>query len=89
MASRGDEVEQRVDAVVPEAWVTLDARLLGQNIVVLALEVADNLGEAETISMCRTSGAVRRGPRLVVNLVAESRRVDNGQRYAGALLVEL
>jgi hypothetical protein len=42
----GDEVEKGVDAVVAEARVALDARLLGENVVVLALEVANNLGEA-------------------------------------------
>lgn len=46
MAGGGDEVEEDVDAVVAEARVTLDARFLGKNVVVLALEVADNLGEA-------------------------------------------
>ena len=43
MAGRGDEVEHGVHAVVAEARVTLDARLLGQNIIVLSLEVADDL----------------------------------------------
>ena len=41
-----DKVKQRVNAVVPEARVTLDTALLGQNIVVLALEVAHDLLEA-------------------------------------------
>jgi hypothetical protein len=41
-----DEVEENVDAVVAEAGVTLDARLLGQDVVVLPLEVADDLGKA-------------------------------------------
>lgn len=46
--SRRDEVEHGVNAVVPEARVTLDTGLLGENVVVLPLEVADNLGEAIT-----------------------------------------
>lgn len=46
MASRGDKVEKGVDAVVPEPRVTLDAGFFSQNIIVLSLQVADNLGEA-------------------------------------------
>ena len=43
MAGRCDEVEQDMDAVVSEARVALDARLLGENVVVLPLEVANDL----------------------------------------------
>lgn len=63
MASGSDKVEKSMDTVVAEAWVTLDSRLLGQNVVVLALEVPNNLREAG----------------LVVNLVTEARGVDDGQ----------
>jgi hypothetical protein len=41
-----DEVEQDVNTVVAESRVTLDTRLLGENVVVLALEVADDFAEA-------------------------------------------
>jgi hypothetical protein len=40
-----DEVEQGMNTVVPETRVTLDAGLFGQDVVVLALEVTDNLLE--------------------------------------------
>ena len=43
MAGGGDKVEQGVNAVVPEARVTLDTRLLSQNVIVLSLEVANDL----------------------------------------------
>lgn len=49
MTGGRDEVEERVDTVVSEPGVTLDPRFLGKNIVVLALEVADNLLEADII----------------------------------------
>ena len=39
----GDEVKHGMNSVVSEARVTLDPRLLGQNIVILSLEIADNL----------------------------------------------
>ena len=42
MACGGDEVEHDVHAIIPEAGITLDAALLSQNIVILALEVSDN-----------------------------------------------
>jgi hypothetical protein len=46
MTSWGDEIQHGVDAVVPEAGVTLDTGLFGQNIVILSLEITDNLREA-------------------------------------------
>jgi hypothetical protein len=95
MAGGGDEVEQGVDAVVPETRVTLDTRFLGQNIVVLPLEVANDLLEAEKRDIglaidCPTILPLgKRVPRLVVDLVAKTGSVHNGQRDAGALLIEL
>jgi hypothetical protein len=62
-----------VHTVVAEARVTLDPALLGQNVVVLALEVGADLAKGG----------------LVVNGVAEARSVDNGQADAGSLLVKL
>jgi hypothetical protein len=44
-----DEVEQRVHTVVAEARVALDARLLSENVVVLALEEADDFLEAARV----------------------------------------
>jgi len=46
MARRCDEVQQNVDAVIAEARITLDARLLGKNVIILPLEVANNFREA-------------------------------------------
>ena len=46
VTGRGDEVEQSVNSVVPEARVTLDTGLLRENVIVLALQVANNLLEA-------------------------------------------
>ena len=46
-----DKVEEGVNTVVPEAGVTLDTRLLGQDVVVLAFEVADDLLESKNGSL--------------------------------------
>ena len=46
VAGRRDEVKQDVYAVVAESGVTLDTRLLCQNVVVLALEVANDFAKA-------------------------------------------
>jgi hypothetical protein len=46
MASGRDEVQESVHSVVVEARVTLDAALLGEHVVVVALNVADNFLEA-------------------------------------------
>lgn len=46
MTSRGDEVKHSVNSVISKSRVTLDSRLLGQDVIVLALEVAENFGKA-------------------------------------------
>lgn len=46
MTSGRDEIEHGVDTIVAEAGVTLDARFLGENVVVLALNIPSNLLEA-------------------------------------------
>jgi hypothetical protein len=48
MTSRGDEVQQSVNSVIPETRVTLDARLLSKDVVILAFEVTNNFLEAAT-----------------------------------------
>ncbi len=63
MARWGDEVEEDVNAVITESWVTLDTGFLCKNIVVLSLEVSDNLAETG----------------LVVDLISETWCVDHGQ----------
>lgn len=73
MAGRSDEVQQHMDAVVAESGVTLDSGLLGDNVVVLSFDVANQL--------CKAG--------LVVDIVTEARRVNDRQRDAGAFLVEL
>lgn len=46
MTSGCDKVEQDVNTVVAESGVTLDTGLLSQNVVVLALEVANDFAKA-------------------------------------------
>ena len=96
MSGGGDEVEEGVHTVVAEAGVTLDPALLGQDVVVLALEVAHDLAEAADASQSSwlATAAVRLEHRasareLVVDLVTESRGVDDGERDPDALLLEL
>jgi hypothetical protein len=47
MSSRSDEVEEGVNTIVTEPWVTLDTGLHSENIIVLTLEVARDLAETE------------------------------------------
>lgn len=49
MAGGCDEVQQDVYTVVAESGVTLNTRFLCENVIVLALEVADNLSEAARV----------------------------------------
>lgn len=92
MAGRGDEVEKDVDTVVAETRVTLDTRLLGENVIVLALEVTDDFAEAaDLLAQMRPPwlDVVTSVPGLVVDLVTETGGVDDGQRDAGSFLVQL
>lgn len=73
VAGWGDEVKENVDTVVAESWVTLDAGLLSENVIVLPLKVSLNLGEAS----------------LVVDLVSKAGGVDDGQRDARSFLIQL
>jgi hypothetical protein len=50
VTGRCDEVEQDMNTVVAESGVTLDTGLFGENVVVLALEVADDFAEAVNVS---------------------------------------
>lgn len=49
MAGRRNEVQENVDAIVPEARVTLDTGLLSKNIIVLPLQISDNLSETANV----------------------------------------
>lgn len=92
MASGRDEVEQSVDAVVAEARVTLDAGLFCEDVVVFALEVAENFLEASEPgprASERSPTVVSDARKLVINVVSKARGVDNGERDADAVLLEL
>lgn len=43
VTSWSDEVQEDMDAIVPESRVTLDTRFLCQDVIVLSLEVSNNL----------------------------------------------
>lgn len=93
MASGCDEVEHGVDTVVPEARVTLDTRLLCENVVILPLKEADDLRET---GMYRISGATSTdsseqgiAPGLIVDLITKTRSVHDGQRDTSSLLIKL
>ena len=46
VSSWRDEVEQYMNTIISEARVTLDARFLGENIIILPLQVSNDLREA-------------------------------------------
>jgi hypothetical protein len=81
-----------VNTVVTEARVTLDARLLGENVVVLALEVGRDLLEAVSqlvLSVFRGSELHDFSPLVVVNAITKARGVDNSKRDAHTILLKL
>jgi len=59
-----------VDSVVPESRITFDTRFFGQNIIVLAFEIANYLLEGK----------------LVINVIAKTWGIDNGERDTNAIL---
>jgi hypothetical protein len=73
MAGGGDKVKEGVDSVVPEPGVPFDSGFLGEDIVVLSFQVACYLRETS----------------LIINLISKSRRVDNRQGNASALLFKI
>lgn len=80
MSRRGNKVEKSMNTIVAESWVTLNARLLRKNIIVLSLEIANNLAEAKPRLVTRirvVSISDEFLPRLVVNLIAKTRCIDN------------
>jgi hypothetical protein len=46
MARGCNEVKQSVNTVITESWVTLDSVFFGENVIVLALQIANNFLEA-------------------------------------------
>jgi hypothetical protein len=87
-----------MNSVVPEARITLDARLLRKLIVVLSFKEAHNPRETRMVllvlllviaSYLYTVKPVSYSPSLVINFVSEARRVDDGEEDAGAFLLQL
>ncbi len=91
MAGGSDEVEQRMNAIIAEAGVTLDTGLLCENIVVLSLKIANNLTEAfiwSAILPVDAHSSVYLLPCLVINLVSEARCIDDSQGDAGSFFIQ-
>lgn len=53
VSCRSNKVEKSMNTIVAESWVTLNARLLRKNVIVLSLEIANNLAEAIPWSVTR------------------------------------
>ena len=47
MSGGGDKVEENVYTIITEAWVALDSRFLGENVIVLSLKVANDFRKAK------------------------------------------
>ena len=78
-----------MDAVIPEARVTLDTGLFGENVVVLALKVASDLAEPSRLSDQSEGGGRSHARGFVVNVVPKARGVNDGQRNTHTVLLEL
>jgi hypothetical protein len=85
VTSRLDKVEQSVNSVIPESGVSLDPRLLGQDIIILPLEIRRDLLEAAA-QLCFK---IQNSPVLVINTLSETRGIDNSQSDPGSILLQL
>ena len=45
MASRCNKVEQGMDTIIPESWVTLDTRFFRKDVIILTLKMSNDLRE--------------------------------------------
>ncbi len=77
-------------SIVSKSGVTLDARLFGKNVVVLALQMTYDLGETAVYilaegSLCLSGQACT--PGLIIDLVSKAGGVDNRKRYTCAFLI--
>ena len=73
-----NEVEQRVNTVISESWISFDSAFFGQNVIVLALQVAyDFLESAQKIlseSQQSLYGQGNRSSRVTaINCLAKAR----------------
>jgi hypothetical protein len=91
VACGSDEVEQGMDTIVTEARVTLNTRLLCENVVVLPLEIANNLSEALIWSAVLevVYHPISNLPCFVINLISETWRIDDGQGNTSSFLIQL
>jgi hypothetical protein len=77
-----------VDTIVSETRVTLDTGFFRENVIILSLEIANNLGEAASISLCDSRRTLVNVPCFVINLVAKSGSINNGEGNPRALFIE-
>ncbi len=47
MSGGSDEVEKGMNTIVTETWITLDAGLLGENVIILSLKIANDFAKAD------------------------------------------
>jgi hypothetical protein len=89
VTGRGDEVQESMHSVVSEAWITLDSGLFRQNVIVLTFEVADNFLKPRKKSRRENGYRKRKHVRkLIIDIVAKPRCVDNGKGNTYAILLE-
>ena len=76
-------------SVVSEAWIALNSGLFRQNVIVLTFEVADNFLKPRQTSQRENGYQKRRHVRkLIIDIVAKPRGINNGKSNTYALLLE-
>ena len=75
-------------SVVSEARVTLDSGLFRQNVIVLTFEIADNLLKPIHILRRENGYRTRHVRKLIIDIVAKPRGIDNGKSNTYAILLE-
>jgi hypothetical protein len=79
-----------MNTIVAETWITLDSRLFRENVIVLVLKIANDLSKT-ILSLVSCSGSdspLRIVPCLVIDQIAKTWCIHDGERNSGSLFVQ-
>ena len=72
MAGRSDEIEKGVNSIISESGVSFNPAFLSKDIIILSFQISSNLSKTS----------------FIINLVAESRCINNRQRNPRSFFFE-
>lgn len=88
VTSRGDEVQQSVNSVIPETGVTFNTRLLSKDVIVLAFKMTNDFLEAASTSEKGTRIVSKYVRKFIVNIITKTRCINNSQCNSDTIFFE-